>query len=95
MIFGILSPLSLSLKHIFIRKYKNTYKSWDVSIDGLIFEYQMYIFLAIYYFSYNGLVWHDLLIGTVGSLFIMSGKILVALAVANGIAGPAASLLNT
>ena len=94
-LFGTLSPLSLSLKHIFIRKFKNTYRSWDTSIDGLIFEYQIYIVFSIYYFSQHSIDWHNLMIGTIGSLFIMSGKILIVLAVANGIAGPAASLINT
>jgi len=37
----------------------------------------------------------DFIIGTVGSLFMASGKILIVLAVANGLAGPAASLAST
>eukprot|EP00347_Sterkiella_histriomuscorum_P014658 403360042 len=94
-LFALLSPLSLSVKHIFIRKFKKQYDSWDVSIDGLIFEYQIYLLIAIYYFSQSQVVWEDLLIGTIGSLFIAVGKISIALAVANGIAGPAASLSTT
>jgi len=94
-IYGMLSPLSLSIKHIFVRKYRNQYKSWDVSIDGLLFEYQIYIIIAIYFFAQNGMNMHDFILGSIGSLFIMSGKILIVLSVANGIAGPAASLINT
>ncbi len=37
--FSFLSPLFLSIKHIFIRSYKKQYDSWDMAIDGLIFEY--------------------------------------------------------
>ena len=51
--------------------------------------------IAIYYFGYNGINLEDFIWGSAGSLFIMSGKILIVLSVANGIAGPAASLINT
>ncbi len=39
--------------------------------------------------------YHDFQLGTIASLFIMTGKILISLSVANGLAGPAASLINT
>ncbi|CDW81466.1 UNKNOWN [Stylonychia lemnae] len=95
LIYAFLSPLCLSIKHIFVRKYRQQYNSWDVSIDALIFEYQIYILFAVYYFLNESLVWSDLIIGTVGSLFMASGKVLIVLAVANGLAGPAASLAST
>lgn len=67
-----------------------------MAIDGLILEYQLYILLAIYYLSaVSQLNWHDLLYGSLASLFLVIGKTSIALAVAEGIAGAATSLCNT
>ena len=93
--FSFLSPLFLSLKHIFIRSYKQQYNSWDMAIDGLIFEYQLYIFVSIYFIYTSTFDFFDFQLGTIASLFMMTGKILISLAVSNGLAGPAASLINT
>ena len=92
---ALLSPLSLSIKHIFVRTYKKVYNSWDVSIDGLMFEYQIYFLIGIFYFTQGEIIWGDFLLGSFGSCFIATGKILIVLAVANGLAGPAASLMLT
>jgi hypothetical protein len=93
--FSFLSPFFLSLKHVFIRSYKHQYKTWDMAIDGLIFEYQLYIFVSIYYLYTSDFDFYEFQLGTIASLFIMTSKILISLSVANGLAGPAASLINT
>lgn len=71
-----------------------------MAIDGLILEYLLYGFLALYTFvlSQNdsfSFSLYNLLIGTLSSVFLIVGKISIALAVSEGIAGPAASLCNT
>ncbi len=68
-----------------------------MAIDGLIMEYLLYIILALYTFTQSDIIFStkDLAIGTLASLFIIIGKISIALAVSYGIAGPAASLANT
>jgi hypothetical protein len=98
-ICGLCSPLALSLKHIVIRFYKKQYAAWDMAIDGLIIEYLLYGILAIYTFLLGSssfeFSYYNLMIGTLSSLFLIVGKISIAMAVAEGIAGPAASLANT
>ncbi len=68
-----------------------------MAIDGLIMEYFIYIMMAIYTFGATQLQfnWNNLMIGTVASVFIITGKICICLAVSYGLAGPAASLGNT
>jgi len=94
---GLVSPLALSLKHIFIRYYKKGYNTWDMAIDGLILEYLLYALLAFQSFVIGNTPFtsYNLIMGAVASVFIITGKISIALAVANGIAGPAASLSST
>lgn len=95
---GLLSPMALSVKHIFIRFYKQGYSTWDMAIDGLILEYSIYIMMAIYYIfiqANSAFNWSNMIIGCFASLFLMSGKISIALAVAEGLAGPATSLANS
>jgi hypothetical protein len=89
--------MALSTKHIFIRNYKKVYNTFDMALDGLIIEYTIYILMAIYTFGATELQfnWNNLLIGTVASVFIITGKICIALAVSFGLSGPAASLANT
>ena len=93
---GLISPLALSIKHIFIRFYKSGYNTWDMAIDGLILEYSIYIMLAVYYILILGsFSIYDMLMGCLASVFLMSGKIAIAMAIAEGLAGPATSLTNT
>ena len=68
-----------------------------MAIDGLIFEYIVYILVALYTFTATDIQfsWRDLSVGTVASCFQVLGKVCIALAVSYGIAGPAASLANT
>ena len=68
-----------------------------MAVDGLILEYIIYIFIAIFTFTATDLhfSWTDLAIGTLASAFVILGKICIVLAVSYGIAGPAASLANT
>ena len=99
LLYGLCSPLALSIKHIFIRFYKKQYNTWDMAIDGLIFEYLIYGILGVYTFLLSDseieFSYRNLMIGTFASVFIIIGKISIALAVANGIASVAASLANT
>jgi hypothetical protein len=84
------------MKHIVIRFYKTKYNTWDMAIDGLILEYQIYIILAvIFIFSQGQINYYDMFMGSLASLFLVIGKISIALAVSEGLAGPAASLANT
>jgi hypothetical protein len=66
-----------------------------MAIDGLILEYACYVILVIYYHITYGVNTDDFLTGCLASVFILVGKICVALAVAEGIAAPAQSLANT
>lgn len=94
---GMVSPLALSIKHIFIRYYKKGYNTWDMAIDGLILEYLLYALMAFYAFVIGDTLFtmRNLLMGAVASVFIITGKIAIAMAVSYGIAGPAASLSST
>ena len=51
LLFGLISPMALSTKHIFIRNYKKVYNTFDMAVDGLIIEYSIYILIAIYTFG--------------------------------------------
>jgi hypothetical protein len=51
LMFGLMSPLALSTKHIFIRNYKKFYNTFDMALDGLIIEYLVYILMAVYTFG--------------------------------------------
>ena len=68
-----------------------------MAIDGLILEYLLYALMAFQAFVIGDAPFtsYNLLMGAVASVFIITGKISIALAVANGIAGPAASLSST
>lgn len=98
-ICGLCSPLALSCKHIIIRFFKKGYNTWDMALDGLIFEYLLYAILALYTFVLSNIEsqfsFYNLMIGFFASCFLIVGKISIAMAVANGIAGPAASLGST
>lgn len=48
--YGMISPMALSTKHIFIRYYKKGYNTWDMALDGLILEYMLYAILCLYIF---------------------------------------------
>ena len=92
---GLFSPLFMTIKHYFIRTYKKAYNTWDLAIDGLILEYFIYMVMAVYLMMTDGLDVDTFAVGTLASIFLMIAKICIALAVANGLAGPSASLLNT
>jgi hypothetical protein len=70
-----------------------------MAIDGLILEYMLYAVIAFYTFVLSNseavFSFYNLGIGTIASCFLIVGKISIAMAVAEGLAGPAASLANT
>lgn len=59
-----------------------------MAIDGLLLEYIVYIILYVYYFSTEEFVLGEFIQGCVASVFLLLGKICIALAVAEGLAGP-------
>ena len=52
--WAILCPVWITIKSYAIRKYATDYNSFDMGIDGLIFEYLCYSLFYIVYVKHNG-----------------------------------------
>ena len=46
-LFAFMSPMFMTAKHVFIRKYREKYNPLDMVIDGLILENFLYLITNI------------------------------------------------
>ena len=95
--FGILSAVLTSTKHIFIRKYKNQlgYEGSMQAIDSNIFEYGVTCLLLFPLSKIYDYTFKDLLIGTAAGFFFAAARVLIAVGVADGMAGPSYGMMST
>ena len=87
----MLAPLLMSTKHVVIRKYKGNYDAVTQSIDSFIPEY--FVLSCITWFllqhpSYE-FTWTSFAIGTFAGILMSIGRILIAIAISEGIAAAA------
>ena len=89
----------MSTKHFIIRLYSKGggYSGFDQSLDASILEGTIMCFFLIPLLRNSDFVftWLDLSRGTLAGIGMTLGRILIAIAVAEGIAGPAQALMST
>ena len=97
-LLGLVAAVLMTTKHLIIRLFNKTgYAAFDQAVDSAILEGILTSFLLIplfkqYSFTFE---WTDLAWGSLAGFLMTAGRILIAIAVAEGIAGPAQSLMST
>ena len=93
----MIAPCLMSCKHVVIRMYKGSYDPISQAVDGFLIEYSLlsvitYILVQDNTFDFT---FNVFLTGTTAGCFMCVSRILLAIAIAVGIAGPAQSLNST
>lgn len=85
---AVIVPINFSIKHFLIRKYKCDSK--NLSIDSAILESLTYCIFVAPYINQNGF-WSlkMLLLGSLAGCLLIAGRILIEMAVSEGLGGPA------
>lgn len=96
-LLGFVSACLMSTKHMFIRLYKSGYSGIDMGIDSAICEFFLlsFFFIPLYFRDDYDFQWIDLAIGAAAGVLISSGRILISVSIAIGLAGPAQALMST
>ena len=87
----------MSSKHMLIRCYKGGYSAFDQAVDSAILEavaLSCFLFPLLKHPDFT-FEWTDLAWGALAGSLMTAGRILIAIAVAEGIAGPAQALMST
>jgi hypothetical protein len=92
---AILVPFHFSFKHFLIRKYKGSYNHNFLPVDSSILEMGACTVFTFVYAYNNGLEFDKLILGTFAGLGLVFGRIFIALAVAEGQAGPSQAIMST
>ena len=79
----------MSTKHLFIRMFKTNYSGVDMGIDSSIIEYALFLFFLSPLSQELAIGWREIGIGCIAGVLICLGRILIAIGVSNGLAGPA------
>lgn len=96
LILAFFVPMGFSMKHYLIRKYKGSYDSNHLPLDSAILEsISCAIFIPFYLSEKGPYTLDSFLLGSIGGCLMVAGRILVAMAVAEGFGGPAQSLMST
>ena len=84
-------PINFSFKHFLIRKFKGTYKSFDLSLDSNIFENLSFTVMTFIFLDRmegeNEL--QNWIVGSIAGFAYSLGRIAIAMAVSEGYGGPA------
>ena len=95
LICGFFVPIGFSTKHYLIRKYKGSYDSNHLPLDSAILEsISCAVFIPFYIAEKGMFTPYSFMIGSIGGLLMVAGRILVAMSVAEGYGGPAQSLMS-
>ena len=89
---GLCAAMLMSIKHMIIRNFKNSgYAGFDQALDSNILEGIIQSFFLIHLLKRSDydFKWTDLLRSSIAVFGIGMGRILIAIGVAEGIAGPA------
>ena len=87
--------MNFTLKHFLIRKYRGSYKPFDLSFDAAILENLSFVVFAVIYQFQEGISFdtsaeiNKWLAGSISGFFYTVTRIGTAIAVAEGPAGPA------
>lgn len=88
-------PVGFSFKHYLIRKFKGTYDSNHLPLDSAILEsLSCAIFIPFYIAEKGPYTLDAFLLGSLSGCLMVAGRVLVAMAVAEGFGGPAQSLMS-
>ena len=93
---AMLVPIGFSFKHFLIRKFKGSYDYHDLPLDSCILESLSFIPLTVIYgteIGYNSVP--KFLFGSLAGILQAGGKIFIALAIAEGLAGPTQAIMTT
>ena len=97
-LMGMISAVLMSAKHLATKYFKGDgYTPFDQSLDAAILEGLILSFFLIPLIKFEGYTptWVDFAWGSLAGTLIVLGRVFIAIAVAEGIAGPAQSLMST
>jgi uncharacterized membrane protein len=98
LLIGNIAPILMSTKHYTIRKFKSGYTAFDLSLDSGLIEFLIYschTIVLVRMPDFEFFDWRNLVYGTIAGVLIQSGRLFIAVAVSEGIAGPAQALMST
>ena len=94
-VIGLCTPVFYTAKAWIIRKYCKDYKSWDLGVDALIFEYTCYTIMYGFYLSYTPFSEVEWWYGCLISILFLIGKQTLCIAYAEGPGGPVNTIVIT
>lgn len=89
---SFLVPIGFSIKHFAIRYFKGSYNYLDQPIDSGILECLTVCIPIIWYDGYS---FFGMLYGGLAGFLMILGRIFMAYGIAEGLAGPAQSIMST
>eukprot|EP00355_Strombidium_rassoulzadegani_P003296 CAMPEP_0168614938 /NCGR_PEP_ID=MMETSP0449_2-20121227/4242_1 /TAXON_ID=1082188 /ORGANISM="Strombidium rassoulzadegani, Strain ras09" /LENGTH=315 /DNA_ID=CAMNT_0008655653 /DNA_START=170 /DNA_END=1117 /DNA_ORIENTATION=- len=92
---AFLVPIALSSKHYLIRKYQSSYNYYFLAIDSAILESLSCSIFFLVFMADNEVEIEQLLIGGLTGGLMIIGRIYIAVGIAEGVAGPAQSVMST
>ena len=94
---GMLAPCFMSTKHVIIRMFKGNYDPISQAIDGILIESFLYSIIALFLLKDPNFdfTFQVFLTGTLSGCLRFTSVVLISIAVAVGLAGPAQSLMST
>ena len=92
LMYGVAAPAFFTIKAYSIRKYPN-YRTWDLAIDSLLFEYLCYVLMYIIWIRMAGFNMTDFIYGQIVGILFLLGKLWLTLAYADGLGGPVNTLM--
>ena len=73
--WGVINPLLITFRALFIRLYSEEYKGWDLGIDSIILESLCYCIMYFIYIFYIGAFdLYELLWGQLAAVFLIITK---------------------
>ena len=92
---AFLVPIGFTLKHYVIRKYKGSYNYNFLPVDsGIIESFTCLVFFIIWLARGEQVTSEQFWMGGLSGTFIMLGRILIAMGVAEGLGGPAQAVMS-
>mmetsp|Transcript_9665 Transcript_9665/g.14711 ORF Transcript_9665/g.14711 Transcript_9665/m.14711 type:complete len:260 (+) Transcript_9665:283-1062(+) len=92
---AFLVPIGFSYKHYVTRRYSDTYNYYDLGLDSGILENLTFSVFSIYLLRTEGFSLSQLFYGGASGLLLALGKVFIAVAVVEGMAGPAQAVMAT